>query len=84
MLAYTWNMTWISKIKMFGHGISSCYLFELSDKYFEMSYPMDTSITKIVSGISLGYLHSIPPRAPAALGALRLLRTQVATASSSL
>ena len=33
-----------------------------------------------VSGISLGYLHSIPPRAPAALGALRLLRTRVATA----
>ena len=113
-LAYTWNITWISKIKMFGHGIFSCYLFELSDKYVEMSYPMDISITiiikmfvhgisvpnlfeflgkylemsypkdisftKIVSGISLGYLHSIPPRAPASLGALRLLRTWVATA----
>ena len=31
-----------------------------------------------VSGISLGYLHSIQPRASAALGALRLLRTRVA------
>ena len=40
-------MTWISKIKMFVHGISSCYLFELSDKYFQMSYPIDISITNI-------------------------------------
>ena len=31
-------------------------------------------------GIYLEYLHSIPPRAPAALGALRLLRTLVAIA----
>ena len=40
-----------SKIKMFVHPsrISFSYLFasELSDKYFEMSYPMDISITNI-------------------------------------
>ena len=37
ILAYSWDMshhmTWISKFKMFEHDISSCYLFELSDKY---------------------------------------------------
>ena len=53
-------MTWISKIKMFVHGISSCYLFELSGKYFEMSYPMDISITNIcirdILGISAFHL----------------------------
>ena len=37
----------MSKIKMFVHGISSNYLFELLDKYFEMSYPMNISITNI-------------------------------------
>ena len=30
---------------MFVHGKSFSVLFELSDKYFEMSYPMDISIT---------------------------------------
>ena len=47
MLAYTWDMTWISKIKMFVHGISSSYLFVTFRQYFEMSYPMDISITNI-------------------------------------
>ena len=32
---------------MFVHGISVAYLFEFSDKYFEISYPMDISITNI-------------------------------------
>ena len=79
-LAYTWDMTWISKINMFVHGISSSYLFELSDKYFKMSYPIDISITNICIRDILGYLHSVPPLALGALGALQLLRTRVVTA----
>ena len=48
LLAYTWDMTWISKTKMFVRSISTSYLFKLSDKYFEMSYPMDiTNINKM-------------------------------------
>ena len=48
-------MKWISKdipskIKMILHGISSCYLFELSDKYFQISYPIDISITNMYQG----------------------------------
>ena len=56
-----------------------------------MSYPMDISISNICIRdiassyrISLGYLHSISQQAlssaPAALGALQLLRAPVATA----
>ena len=60
MLAYTRDMTWISKINMFVYVISSSYLFDLSDKYFKMSYPMDISITNIIKmfvhGISVFYL----------------------------
>ena len=43
-------MTWISKIKMFTfvHGISSFYLFKISDKHFEMSYPMDILMANIL------------------------------------
>ena len=50
---------------LFVHGISSSYLFELSesDKYFEMSYPMDISITNIIKmfvhGISFSYLFEL-------------------------
>ena len=63
LLAYTWDMTWMSKINMFVHGISSSYLFELSDKCFQMSYPIDISITNIfkmfVHGISFSYLFEL-------------------------
>ena len=48
------SRTWISKIKMFLHGKSLCYFFELTDKYFEMSYPMDISLTNICIGDILG------------------------------
>ena len=77
---YPMDISITNIIKMFVHGISVPYLFELSDKYFEMSYPIDFSITNVVSGISLEYIHSIPPRAPAASGALLLLRARVGTA----
>ena len=54
---------WISKINMFVHGISFSYLFELSDKYFKMSYPIDISITNIIKmfvhGISVSYLFEL-------------------------
>ena len=43
----SWDRTWISKINMFVHDISSSYhLFELADNYFEMSYSMDISLNR--------------------------------------
>ena len=72
-------MTWtlISKIKIFVHGIFFSYLFELSDKYFEMSCPMDISTTNIYIRDILGI-----PSFHSATGPcrLQLLRTRVATA----
>ena len=72
-------MTWVSKIKMFVHGISFCYLFEtwIQTNISKCLIILWISQSQIfVSGISLGYLHSIPLRAPgpATLGALLPLR----------
>ena len=52
----------------FQTNISKCLILRISQSQI------------FVPGISLGHLHSIPPRAPASLGALLLLRTLVALA----
>ena len=65
---------------MFVHGISSSYLSDFSDKYFEMSYPMDKLITNICNWDILGISLFHSSTGPVALGALLLLWTRVAMA----
>ena len=69
MHPYTWDITWISKINIFLHGISSSYSFKLSDKYFQMSHPMDMSVTNIFVRDILG-ISSFHSTGPCGLGSL--------------
>ena len=52
------------------HGISTSYLFELSDKYFEMSCPMDFSITNICIRDTFGISSFHSASGPCRLGSL--------------
>ena len=74
---------WISItniIKMFVHDIPFSYLLNFQTNISKCLILCICQSQIFVSGISLVYLHSILPRAPAALGALLNLRTLVVTA----
>ena len=58
---------------MFVHKISFPYHFELSDKYFEMSYPMDIPITNICIRDILGISSFQSATGPCCLGSLARL-----------
>ena len=58
---------------MFVRGISFSYLFELSDNYLEMSYPMDISlrdILQVAGDIFIIKFHSAGATGPCRLGSL--------------
>ena len=55
---------------MFVYGISSSYLFELSKKHFEMSYPLDISITNICIRDILRVFSFLSSTGPCSLGSL--------------
>ena len=71
-MSYPRDISITNIIKNYSKYLFMAYHFPIflnfQTKKFEMSYPMDQ--------ISLVYLHSIPPPANAALGALLLLRLQ--------
>ena len=77
-MTHVWNpvpvrMFWlfdVSESKMFEHGISSSYLFELSDKYFEITYPVDISISNFCIRDILGIPSFHSATGPCRLGSI--------------
>ena len=53
-------------MKKFDRGISLSYLFQISDKYFKMSYPMSIKIINICTRDMIGIYYSthMPGHAP--------------------